>query len=125
MICLRNERKAGLLNGSRWRVLEVSASHDRRTVEMRLATEDGPSPGEVTVRSWADHFLGRERQLDELGPMRMSRQEFDFGYYVTCHKAQGSQWDDVVLYDESGVFDEDTRRSGFTPGSRGRRGASW
>lgn len=110
VICLRNDRRAGLLNGSRWRVLEQSLWSDARVVEMTLATEDGTTPGQVTVRSWTDHFLGKEKQLDELGPVRMSRQEFDFGYYVTCHKAQGSQWDDVVLYDESGVFDQDTRR---------------
>ena len=29
--------------------------------------------------------------------------EFDFGYVLTVHKAQGSQWDDVVLFDESRV----------------------
>jgi exodeoxyribonuclease-5 len=110
VICLRNERRTGLLNGSRWRVLEASASADRKVVDLRLATEDGTYPAEVTTRSWSDHFLGREKRLDDLGPIRMSCQEFDFGYYVTCHKAQGSQWDDVVLYDESGVFDEDTRR---------------
>jgi exodeoxyribonuclease-5 len=40
----------------------------------------------------------------------MAYQEFDFAYAITCHKAQGSQWDDVVLYDESGVFDGDTAR---------------
>jgi exodeoxyribonuclease-5 len=39
------------------------------------------------------------------------------GYALTVHKAQGSQWDDVVLFDESGVFNENSRRwlySGLT-----------
>lgn len=112
LICLRNERRTGLLNGSRWRVLEVGASSpESSVVELRLATLDGTSPGEIATRSWAHHFLGRESALDEMGPSRMGFQEFDFGYYVTCHKAQGSQWDDVVLYDESRTFrDPDTRR---------------
>jgi exodeoxyribonuclease-5 len=35
--------------------------------------------------------------------------EFDFGYVLTVHKAQGSQWDDVVLFDESEVFRENAR----------------
>ena len=32
--------------------------------------------------------------------------EFDYGYALTVHKAQGSQWDDVVLFDESFAFKE-------------------
>lgn len=113
VICLRNERRTGLLNGSRWRVLEVGlpASSEGRVVELRLAALDGTGPGEVTTWSWTHHFLGRDAVLDEMGPARLGFQEFDFGYYVTCHKAQGSQWDDVVVYDESRTFrDADTRR---------------
>ena len=34
--------------------------------------------------------------------------EFDYGYALTVHKAQGSQWNDVVLFDESWAF-RDTR----------------
>lgn len=41
-------------------------------------------------------------------------QQFDFGYALTVHKAQGSQWGDVILYDESGIFREDARRFLYT-----------
>jgi len=34
--------------------------------------------------------------------------EFDYGYALTVHKAQGSQWNNVVLFDESWAF-RDTR----------------
>lgn len=26
--------------------------------------------------------------------------EFDYGYAITCHKSQGSQWDSILVYDE-------------------------
>ncbi len=110
VICLRNERRAGLFNGSMWRVMDARLLADGAIVEMDLLTTDGTQPGEVTTRAWTHHFTGRERILDQMGPRRMSHQEFDYAYYITCHKAQGSQWDDVVLYDESRVFDDDTRR---------------
>ena len=31
--------------------------------------------------------------------MRMIDQ-FDFGYCITTHKSQGSQWDNVIIYEE-------------------------
>ncbi len=30
----------------------------------------------------------------------------DFGWAITCHKSQGSQWDEVIVHDESHVFRE-------------------
>lgn len=32
--------------------------------------------------------------------------EMDFGYAITCHKAQGSQWDECVVHDQSYAFRE-------------------
>ena len=57
-------------------------------------------------------------------PLRMRRDsdEFDYGYALTVHKAQGSQWDYVVLFDESRAFREH-RAAGSIPGSPARRAA--
>jgi exodeoxyribonuclease-5 len=47
--------------------------------------------------------------------------EFDYGYVLTVHKAQGSEWDDVVLFDESAAFGESRQRwlyTGITRASR-------
>lgn len=38
----------------------------------------------------------------------------DFGWAITCHKSQGSQWDEVVVHDESGVFREDADKWLYT-----------
>lgn len=109
VICLRNERRAGLFNGSMWRVRDATLSADKQSVDLDLSGEDlpGASP---RVKSWTHHFLGRGRELDDKGPVQMARQEFDYGYVVTCHKAQGSQWNDVALFDESGSFRGDAAR---------------
>jgi ATP-dependent exoDNAse (exonuclease V) alpha subunit len=37
---------------------------------------------------------------------RLKANEFDYGYALTVHKAQGSQWDKVCLVDESWCFRE-------------------
>ena len=40
--------------------------------------------------------------------------EFDYGYVLTVHKSQGSQWDDVVLFDESFAFSDSRARWLYT-----------
>jgi exodeoxyribonuclease-5 len=39
---------------------------------------------------------------------------FAFGYVLTCHKAQGSQWDSVLVFDESYVFRRDQWKWTYT-----------
>eukprot|EP01037_Dinobryon_pediforme_P023641 gene23641-25142_t len=46
--------------------------------------------------------------------LRRKSDEFDYGYALTVHKAQGSQWDEVVLFDESGAFREHRARWLYT-----------
>ena len=45
---------------------------------------------------------------------------FEFAYAVTCHKAQGSEFDFVVLFDESRAFGEDRSRWLYTAVTRAR-----
>ena len=40
--------------------------------------------------------------------------QFNYGYAITCHKAQGSQWDYVVVIDESAIFGKDKDRFLYT-----------
>lgn len=37
---------------------------------------------------------------------KVTDNHIDFGWAITCHKAQGSQWDEVIVHDESYVFKE-------------------
>ena len=45
---------------------------------------------------------------------------FEFAYAVTCHKAQGSEFGFVVVFDESRVFGEDRNRWLYTAITRAR-----
>lgn len=38
----------------------------------------------------------------------------DFGWTITVHKSQGSQWDKVILHDESGAFKKDAAKWLYT-----------
>ena len=71
-------------------------------ITMRLAPDDGDGTRDVKVSVRPECFTGDDRELD--WPLRKRYDEFDYGYVLTVHKAQGSQWDDVVLFDESFAF---------------------
>lgn len=45
-----------------------------------------------------DHFTGKEYKL--LPHEYSIYSEFDYGYAITCHKSQGSQWEKVVVINE-------------------------
>ena len=53
--------------------------------------------------------------------LRKDSDEFDYGYALTVHKAQGSQWDDVALFDESFAFREHRARWLYTGVTRAAR----
>jgi exodeoxyribonuclease-5 len=57
-------------------------------------------------------FEGAEESLSYA--QKRESDEFDYGYALTVHKAQGSQWDHVVLFDESWAFRENRERWLYT-----------
>ena len=72
--------------------------------------DDGGVP--ITIKVHRHHF---ENRAEELGHWdHMSAQEFDYGYALTVHKSQGSQWPSVILFDESSCFRADARRWLYT-----------
>ena len=73
---------------------------------MMVKSEDeGPLANIVKIRVLKALF----ESTDEVPwALRRNSDEFDYGYALTVHKAQGSQWDDIVLFDESFAF-KDTR----------------
>ena len=46
---------------------------------------------------------------------------FEYGYCISCHKAQGSEFDNVIIFDESFAFKEDKNRWLYTALTRARK----
>lgn len=112
VVCLRNNPRKKLLNGQIWIVIDVTRKNSGK-MELLLAAEDvGGRMSEVKVITHRDFFTGAEEAM----PWTLRRQfdEFTFGYCLTVHKAQGSQWDNVYLFDESYVFRDDAQRWLYT-----------
>jgi exodeoxyribonuclease-5 len=111
LVCLRNNRKKALFNGGLWRV-KSRAQSKSQIVTMRVSPDEdfGGRLTKVSVR--ADCFSGGIEDIP--WEQRKPYDEFDYGYVLTVHKSQGSQWDDVVLFDESFAFQDSRARWLYT-----------
>jgi exodeoxyribonuclease V len=118
LVCLRNNRKKGLFNGGLWTVKERSGRKGAKAgiMTMRLLPDDDTATRGVKVSVRPECFSGGIEQVD--WQRRKPYDEFDYGYVLTVHKAQGSQWDDVVLFDESFAFPESRERWLYTAVTR-------
>ena len=111
LVCLRNNRRKGLFNGGLWQVKQAPATR-REILKMQLAPDEFANGKTVKVSVRPECFTGG---IEEVGwPQRKKYDEFDFGYVLTVHKAQGSQWDDVVLFDELFAFPDSRDRWLYT-----------
>lgn len=72
---------------------------DYGTVDMdkKLVMEGEPD------LNWKETYLmGKSSNLKNSIP-----NQFAYGYAITCHKAQGSEWDNVLVIEESSPFDKE------------------
>ncbi len=118
VICLRNNRQKKILNGSMWTVTDTLDYKNSKMADylkerlsvMKLESEDDGLPVQVQVRK--EFWRGEEDKLEWNDKKYCD--DFTFGYAITAHKSQGSQWDNVTLFDESFVFRDDAKRHLYT-----------
>lgn len=92
LVCLRNNHEDGLFNGQTWTALEDAVFDGDYTI-LNIESEDG---AKAEVSAHPHYFHGGKPEYWE----RMDAEEFDYGYALTVHKSQGSQWSNVLLFDE-------------------------
>jgi len=111
LVCLRNDKTKGLLNGGTWSIQAVRGIRND-FVRMDVLPDDDARRRAVEVAVHKAFFEGTEDEVPF--PLRRESDEFTYGYALTVHKAQGSQWDDLVLFDESYAFREHRSRWLYT-----------
>lgn len=112
IIFLRNDHEKGIYNGSIGIVQRsfYSLKDDELIIDAEV---DGNDQKGIAV--WPGLFCGRDI-LD--APKRV--QIIDRAYGLTCHKAQGSEWDSVLINDESYVFKDDAGKWLYTALTRAK-----
>lgn len=112
LVCLKNDHDLGLLNGEIWQTLDAMALDDDK---VGLTVQNNDTGAALTVEAWRHPFEGIDLERWEHD---RETQEFDYGYVLTCHKAQGSEWPRVVVFDQSHVFGANARRWLYTAATR-------
>jgi exodeoxyribonuclease-5 len=121
LVCLRNDRTKGLLNGSTWTVQAQRAPPRPDTIRLDVVPEDDPALRRraIDIKVLRAVIEGSDEEIPAY--LRRETDEFTYGYALTVHKAQGSQWDSVVLFDESYAFREHRARWLYTGLTRAAR----
>lgn len=119
IICLKNDYERGVFNGETFTVASDDFDEDPNTGEftITLNTQDGST---IRVPFWRDYFFDQT-----LEPWKKSRDVvwLDFAYAITCHKAQGSEWDNVAVVDEA--FGNPPNRWRYTAATRAAKQLTW
>jgi exodeoxyribonuclease-5 len=97
VLCEKNDHGRDLQNGTFWTVIEA-VSDGNGFLDMTIENDDGRI---IKVVAPIQAFR------DTKNASNYSGNPFTFGYAITCHKAQGSQWDSVFVIDESGLWGEE------------------
>lgn len=104
IICLKNNKELGLFNGQMFTFIEHNLPSDEvdrnylGSVDCKIQDEEGCLRNlQMDMRPFIESDY--KHQDSQTNP-------FTYGYAITCHKSQGSQWDDVIVIDESNCFQE-------------------
>jgi exodeoxyribonuclease-5 len=111
LICLRNNRLWKMFNGQQVNVLDVYCER-KQAIALEVETDDGRV---FTVECLKEQF---GRDLDA-NCHRQDLLHFDYGYCITAHKAQGSEWNSVAVFEEIASA-WDARRWRYTVATRAK-----
>jgi len=113
VMCLRNNKKIGLFNGMQGYVTQLHKGN-----QFDIDTEIGKFT-RVSYHPdvWGTEKIPQDIDLDGTNP-------FDYSYAVTCHKAQGDEWGDVMVIEQV-CKNWDHVRWAYTAASRAKEQVIW
>jgi exodeoxyribonuclease-5 len=115
IIVLENNKILQVINGQQFTVTECKEADADWVTELAVTDDEG---NEREIRCWSAPFRGG---LD--GEKKIKQTEYHtrqlnvfatWGHAITAHKSQGSQWESVLVMDESRVFRADAHRWLYT-----------
>lgn len=121
LICLRNNRDAGVFNGQILNTLSNIISQDKKrgTFDIQLDFDEGYT-NRFTI--FDDEFIRDKIREDRWKLLRNNPWfcQFDSAQAISCHKSQGSEWNTVCVIDESFCFRDDRKKWEYTAITRAK-----
>lgn len=102
LVCKKNQPEYRLFNGAIYQA--ASNATATRWGDVYLDVHNGVETleGLNLYTHTFDEYYQKVNGHDKLSfNERRGMSEFDFGYVITCHAAQGSEWDSVLVIDET------------------------
>jgi len=109
LVCLKNKKDKSLFNGGLFDVLSVVNDDVASQMAVRSLDQDD---WDVDIRVPAELFTGSDKKKNWYD--FQSFDEFTYGWALTVHKSQGSQWNNVTVFDESASFREHSAKHLYT-----------
>lgn len=110
LICIKNNRTKNILNGEMFDLLDRQAIKAHGFTRYKVQSQDSETAA-MFVKVHDSFFLGGKPPHWKI---LQGTDEFQFGYAITCHKAQGSQWGKVLVFDESWCFRDSSAKWLYT-----------
>jgi len=100
LICLKNNNDLGLING----MLGNCEAFNPKTWNLTFRNDDDEVWNYLNIEP--DIFADTKIEIK----YHKEIDQFDYGYVITCHKAQGSEFDNVLVFEETLGRDEEMHR---------------
>jgi exodeoxyribonuclease-5 len=134
IICLKNRNDIGVINGMFLSLTDVE-DEDELFLTARIATEDGTGIGaDEEQGDKPERFKIYKGHFEDHVAFDPDREQRDYrkkrgcieavwGWAITCHKSQGSQWENIIVFDDGlGRTQQDRARWLYTAITRAERG---
>jgi exodeoxyribonuclease-5 len=117
IMCCKNNKELGIFNGQQGTLSGFRPDLRQIGKGFQIGQISATLDGGVSVdREMCTQHLFAEHFAKQDKPPRFDKDvlEFDWGYVLTCHKAQGPQWPRVTIIDDSGSFRDDAQKWLYT-----------
>lgn len=121
IICKNSKKDQTIINGDFCTAVEDTPElkNGRASFPLKIEQTDGTIKTVFVYQGLLEqHYLrkknGATADQKQAFKASASSEHIDFAHVITCHKSQGSQFDEVVLHDEGEIFGEDAARWRYT-----------
>jgi exodeoxyribonuclease-5 len=114
IICLKNNRHTKLMNGQLGTLGSISLCVPPHIYEAVIEMDNMPEPYQTLIHSCCFGKKEYSGCYDEVSPKKVEQilddtgypgvDLFDFGYAISVHRSQGSEWDNVLLFEERSQY---------------------